>query len=532
MKGSVGSSIMSLLAPTLLQLSKSGLNQIQSHQASSDIEKCSKIEAQSKPTDPTDLTSHLNEKVSNDLQSVNVERVDKSTTEPAEIHHCNQILDGNKSDNLAVKDGSAYGHIEKVLEQLVCRVGRIEKVCLRFEENMLMPLRSMETRIERVEQKLEELVSNSQHSEFPHCLKISAPSFSWNSNFSSFHTDGGDCQPCRAPESETEEMTSVDLSNASGGITSSVNVPPLLPSLVVTAPDFSCEDDLDDDGTKSPKLSPQESIKKRSIDDVLAESLSRFLSASTGALSDPALSDSKITSDKVPVENAKVTDGSDIISDANAEGEPSRYTQVLTVIAPVFSYEENDHEDLLNNAESASVASPKFTRKIGERGKDVNPEASEDVCSKASFDFSDTSRDRLVYDQASICGIETSAVFADVDGKISDGISSGVADAENNVLESSSTCSFIVRSIDDKVQDGSNQIEPVNSMGFGKDHDFEPVSEHKTDDHHIAVAAGSGTEYVADGGPDEEILQNLSEVTNASLVDFGIPILDVKFTPY
>lgn len=528
-KGSVGSSIMSLLAPTLLQLSKSGLSQVQSRQASSDIEKCSKIEMLSKPTDPTDITSHLNEKGSNNLQSVNAERVDKSTTEPAETHLCNQILDGNKSDNLAVKDDSAYGHIEKVLEQLVSRVGRIEEVCLRFEENMLMPLRSMETRIQHVEQKLEELVNNSQHSEFPPCLKISAPSFSWNSNSSSFHNDGGDCQPCRPPESEKEEMTSVDLSNASSGITSSVNVPHLLPSLVVIAPDFSCEDDLDNDGTKSTKLSPQESIKKRSIDDVLAESLSRLLSASTGSLLDRALSDSKITSDRVPVESGKVTDGADIISDVNAEEETSRYTQVLTVIAPEFSYEESDNEDLLKYAESASVASPKFTNKIGERGKDVNPEASEDVCSKVSFDFSDTIRDKLVYDQASICGIETSAVFADVDGKISDGISSGVvADAENHVLESSSTCSFIVRSIDDKGQDGFNQIEPVNSLGLGKDRDSEPVSEHKTDD----AAAESGTEYVANGGPDEEILQNLSEVSNASLVDFGVPILDVKFTPY
>lgn len=513
-KGSVGSSIMSLLAPTLLQLSKSGPSQVQSRQASSDIETCSKIEMLSKPTDPTD-----------NLQSVNAERADKSTTEPAETHLCNQILDGNRSDNLAVKDDSAYGHIEKVLEQLVSRVGRIEELCLRFEENMLMPLRSMETRIQHVEQKLEELVNNSQHSEFPPGLKISAPSFSWNSNSSSFHNDGCDCQPCRPPESEKEEMTSLDMPNASSGITSSVNVPHLLPSLVVTAPDFSCEDDLYDDGTKSPKLSPLENIKKRSIDDVLAESLSRLLSASTGSLLDHALSDSKITSDRVPVESGKVTDGADIISDVDAEEETSRYTQVLTVIAPEFSYEENDNEDLLKYAESASDASSK----IGEIGKDVNPEASEDVCSKVSFDFSDTIRYKLVYDQASICGIETSAVFADADGKISDGISSGVgADAENHVLESSSACSFLFRSIDDKGQDGFNQIEPVNSLGLGKDRDSEPVSEHKTDD----AAAESGTEYVANGGPDEEILQNLLEVSNVSLVDFGVPILDVKFTPY
>lgn len=527
-KGSVGSSIMSLLAPTLLQFSKSGMSQIR-HQASSDLEKCNKIETQSKPTDPTDLTSHLNEKGSNDQQSVNVQRVDKSTTEPAETHLFTKSLDTNKSDNLGVKDDSAYGHIEKVLEQLMCRVGRIEEVCLRFEENMLKPLRSMETRIQHVEQKLEELVNNSQHSEFPPCLKISAPSFSWNSNSSSFHNDVRDCQSCRAPESEKEEMTSGVLSNATGGITSSVNFPHLLPSLVVTAPDFSCEDDIDVDGTKSPKISPRESKKKRSIDDVFAESLSRFLSASTGALSEherfPLYSagTSEITSGRMPVESVQVTDGVDIISDVNAEEEPSRYTQVLTVMAPEFSYEENANAELLNYAESFSVASLKFANEIGERCKDVNPEGNEDVCAKVNSDFSDTSRDSLVSDQSSICGMETY-------GKMPDGISSGVADADNQVSESSGTRNFIARSIDDKGQNGSNQLEPVNSMGFGKDRDFEPVSGPKIDDNHITVAAGSVTKYVADG-PDGEILQNLLEMSNASLVDFGIPILDVKFTP-
>lgn len=557
-KGSAGSSLMAMLVPTLLRLSKSGMNQIQGQQASSDLRKSNEIESQSKATDLTDITNHQGEKGSDYQVHLNLKSVGGFMTGQAGSQLCNQILDGGKSeDSIEKKDrksedtlgknDSSYDHIEKVLKQLMSRVARVEEICLRIEENMLKPLNSMEMRIHQVEQQLERLVNNSRCSILPPCTRISAPSFSCTSNSSSVHDEGHDYQPCRAPETEEKEMTRGDLSSAPNGISRSANVPHLLPSLVVTAPDFSCEDDLDDNGLKPLNISPRESKKKSLIDDVLAASLSGFLTASTSHLSDfkktPSCCNgtSEVIIDEVSSENVQaVARGVDVTNNINAK-EPSRYTQVLTVMAPEFTSEENVGEELLNYEEVGCIAVLNCASKISPSSNNVTLKGTGNGCSTVTSDLPHMNSASLWSGQASTPSTVASAIFAESNSQISDDVL-GSTFSESHVLERNNTCNTMVTNLDETEDSISidvcqtilefDQREPVTSLLPEQIGEFEQLPGDETDGCPISAGIVGGVTESAAAEVRTEILQNLSKSSGASLVDFGIPILDVKFNPY
>ncbi|CAI9103049.1 OLC1v1001477C1 [Oldenlandia corymbosa var. corymbosa] len=440
---------MTMLFPAILQLSKSRANKLQADEASDKMVKSIGVEDLSNATDVTDVEpripgevsvpdqqflklqdSEILERVNNlevlsevteiprdeksnaDHQYVKFQDLDKCTadrcaTESANIQIHEPNLAGNSSNDPRVTRDSPYHRIDEVLEQLVSRVSRIEEVCLRFEENMLKPINRMEMRLQRVEEQLESLVKQSDASGLPAGTRFSAPSFSCNSNSSSIHKDGSDGHSfSRKLALDKGESSSCDLLNTCEGVPDSEEPPRLFPSLVVTAPEFSCiEDDQDADGietfkrnnqdadatetfkrnnqdadgtepfegenqdvdvikpfegnnhvadvsksfTDSPKIKPRSCL----IDDVLAAALSNFLLSSRDNPSEhkrTSSSDygaSEIVGNEMSLQNAETLECSihKVTSSVSDHEDPPKYTQILTVTAPEFTSDEIDGEE-------------------------------------------------------------------------------------------------------------------------------------------------------------------------------------------
>ncbi|KAI3510841.1 hypothetical protein L1887_17978 [Cichorium endivia] len=168
---SSGSSLMTMLVPTLLGLSKS-----RSLQLSKSVEKT--LETESRPgTESTrcqvppstsdkdkvcDSTSrngfsdnNRSELVLADSNGIGI--CDSESGVGPELTQCH----GPPSNLVKDKDPNT-----PLLEQLVSRVSRIEEILLKFEEKILKPINNIETRLHHVEQQLELLTKNS-HSHFP-----------------------------------------------------------------------------------------------------------------------------------------------------------------------------------------------------------------------------------------------------------------------------------------------------------------------------------------------------------------------------
>ncbi|KAA8520236.1 hypothetical protein F0562_014492 [Nyssa sinensis] len=310
---SAGNSLMAMLVPTLLQLSKTGISRMQNKHASDTMEKQQGLEIGSITTGSTNFGNgdKQDEKCNiADQQDVKLPAVKGATAEPPQVQIPTQVLDREQKHDSVSKSDLPYGQIGRALEQLVSRVSRIEDICLRFEENMLKPISNMEGRLQRVEQQLEVLAKNSLYSVFPSGTRISAPAFSCNeSNSSSSYNDRSDYAACGAFELEKKDFSSVRLSNSLDDMSISVNATQILPSLVVTAPEFSCADaEEDNDASEPSKDSPQEKPKQAlSIEDALSAALAGFLS--TTAV------------------------------------QSSNYTRTLTVKAPEFTVGENGSDD-------------------------------------------------------------------------------------------------------------------------------------------------------------------------------------------
>ncbi|KAL5708179.1 hypothetical protein ACHQM5_019001 [Ranunculus cassubicifolius] len=238
LKSSEQSSMMSMLVPTLLQLSKTGMMKRTEEKHASNMRQELKPQEDESAGQTTGSTSHKEAQPNVPSQQVNVEPVK-----------------GPGPGN-----GSSSSRMENVLDQLLSRIGRIEAFCSNIEENMLKPICNIESRLERIEQQMELLTTRNQVSEFYPCTRISAPDFS-------------------CIESETNSLQNDEPSsplNASESVVGSQSIP----TLIVTAPEFSNQDDNDDaTGSKkdSPVYKPKPSL---SLDDSIAMALTGFMSSS------------------------------------------------------------------------------------------------------------------------------------------------------------------------------------------------------------------------------------------------------------
>ncbi|XAR63452.1 hypothetical protein NMG60_11023391 [Bertholletia excelsa] len=327
---SSGSSLMALLVPTLLQLSKTGSKQIQDKHASDTRGKGEYLGIGLRTSDSSNIASEVQQEESIAAeQDLKLLEMNVAMPEPPQFPVCAQVSDARGkgeyvevgsevsdsmniaseiqkeesiagqedlklqqmkeathgppksvcpqvSEKVQVQSNSPRDPIERVLEQLVSRVSKIEDICLRFEENMLRPISSIEARLQQVEQQVELLTRNSQYSGLP-CSRISAPAFSCTgSNSSSFCNEGCDSPACGAFELKEKDVPSGKISNPPDNVSTSVNYAKLLPSLVVTAPEFSCGEEEENGDAFVPE--EQEKTKLAlSIDNALAAALAGLL---------------------------------------------------------------------------------------------------------------------------------------------------------------------------------------------------------------------------------------------------------------
>ncbi|OVA19109.1 hypothetical protein BVC80_7895g2 [Macleaya cordata] len=218
LQNSAGSSLMSMLVPTLLQLSKS---RTQEKNASDTREDLKYQDGKFKETES--LNPEIGRTKQQEAQSsiqdegeTKLEEVAKGSADLTQLESAKHVPGTGQGPVFVTKENDqSYGCIERVLDHLVSRVGRIEAFCLRFEEKMLGPISSIETRLERLEKQVEVLNMRPQFSEFNPGTRITAPEFSCSESLSnSFHNDGNNpCTRFTAPEFSCSESLSNSLHN-------------------------------------------------------------------------------------------------------------------------------------------------------------------------------------------------------------------------------------------------------------------------------------------------------------------------------
>ncbi|XP_014494525.1 uncharacterized protein LOC106756565 [Vigna radiata var. radiata] len=177
------------------------------------------------------------------------------------------------------KGGFSLGYnVERLLEQLVSRMDRIEEICLGFQEKMVVPMSSMEVRLQRVEQQVDTLTKNLQNSALPSHCKIFSPDASCIES----DANTSDCPDYLVTrESEPDENhlhAEIQHVSSPPNRSDSGNIPTLLPGLVVTAPEFPDGED-EEDNAPGQETSSLKDKGKHTIDDALSSALANFLSS-------------------------------------------------------------------------------------------------------------------------------------------------------------------------------------------------------------------------------------------------------------
>ncbi|CAL9165503.1 uncharacterized protein LOC135671783 isoform X1 [Musa acuminata AAA Group] len=220
------------------------------------------------------------------------------------------------SKSSAQQEYKAGDRIERVLDELVSRVTRIEAFCSRFEESLLKPLSCIETRLQNLER-----LFHTAGGQFPRqgaCTRISAPEFS-----SDLENDSLNPSPASGDNDKDDTVLHdpplpVDAmlhpSLPASGVTGCVPDSRIYPGLVLKAPEFSNEDDeclkydaglasdancsqdkklcstgnkdsegIKDDVSLASDLNCSEDKKLSSFDHALASALQAFLSSKPNA---------------------------------------------------------------------------------------------------------------------------------------------------------------------------------------------------------------------------------------------------------
>ncbi|RAL49496.1 hypothetical protein DM860_012929 [Cuscuta australis] len=340
-ESSAHSSLMAMLIPTFLQLSKSTIRQTADTHSSDNRQKKGDDEPTVRRTDMHDGS----------MNGINCEQ-SSMVANGHETQPPKQLTTSDKNN--------APAEIGNVLGQLVDRVNRIEEICLRFEESMLKPISSMEVRLQRVEEQIDILAKNSQYAVLPSCKRFTAPSFSCtDSNFGSFYNDGNNQPPNLASELKMDCPDEDKLSSSTDSSSISASSPRVHPSLVIAAPEFPCGEEEEQSrelehlgmsgAAKLPsKNSPEEGNRKTiSIDDALAAALSGFLSTSAVSLSE-SNKQTVVSSSESHVEASGHLECSpngpvsinECIKDEAFVDQPSKCNQNITITAPEFTLED------------------------------------------------------------------------------------------------------------------------------------------------------------------------------------------------
>ncbi|KAI0501486.1 hypothetical protein KFK09_016431 [Dendrobium nobile] len=172
-----------------------------------------------------------------------------------------------------------YVRLEKNLDDLVSRMGKLENFCISFQESILKPLTGIEMRLQRMEEKLDAFSKAPLPSETYPSTSISRLS----AHVSSFENEGSKSSIAEADSSSHEIKASVNL------FMGSLHESEKISGLVLKAPEFPDDDDDDGDDDESnldypvdlkPNKYPKKD-KRASIDSALASALAAFVASTT-----------------------------------------------------------------------------------------------------------------------------------------------------------------------------------------------------------------------------------------------------------
>jgi len=368
---------------------------------------------------------------------------------------------------------SLGGNVERVLEQLLSRMDRIEEICLGFQEKMVVPMSSMEARLQRVEQQLDTLTKNMQKSALPSHCRISSPDASCIESDANTSDNCPDYVVTRESEPD-EKHLDAEIPCVSPHRYDSGKITQLLPGLVVTAPEFP--DGEDEEGNASgQETSSLKDKGKHTIDDALSSALANFLSSTS------------INSPK--------------------------YTKSLTFKAPEFLNEDDDDDDHGSNSEIAKNDSVCLA--VSEEFSHIQVLASSDILENGEKINSDSN-----YKPS-----EKTVQEAEEDDQlcIAKGDQEEVHVKTNSLAEFNPDTGFI-----DNSEDDNGKINGQKSDG---------LLDNQTPCCYSITEEGPSSrtkQTVATEVPVETFHENILEnvlgfSVGSSVVDFESPILDVKF---
>lgn len=471
MENSASSSLMAMFMPTLVQLSKSRTaGQVLGNHTFNSKEKQKSQEIGSKATDSISAAKNIQkggDSGSGDKQEEKVHETVKATSIPAHMEMPAQVSD------TVCKHDSPSSHIDKVLDQLVSRVSRIEDFFLRFEERMLKPINSIDARLQRVEQQLEELTKKPQYSEL-RCTRISAPEFSWHESDDNFFDNNENSVVESDVKGYTVPIPADDVADSSNNSQSHS-------SLLLTDPVSSnAEDEEENNALEAATGSANDKPKlAMSVDEALALALTGFLSSVSAS--------------------------------------PRKYIQALAIKAPDFSVEEDNTTGKRSSheVEGRRATDPPIRSNAADIAECTNESLS--TSSNISCSESEVKATKSVDDHYSEKAGEEGK-----DDSLDRGIHSMVAPSRPKVatddkknIEVSDRVNHI--SVDE-CETGNQFLESQTDDGLGL-----------TEEVAVLNSESSINEEVVKDQSDKDVLWDLRFSCASSVVDFEIPILDVKF---
>lgn len=337
---SSGNSLMAMLLPTLLQMSKtkgaSAIRTQDNHTCEASRKQNlqeSVLEATSSTNGATKSRQDGNSAIAHE-EKIELQDVNTTGVNAAQLQCPPQVsLGESKTNNLPPND-----RIKRAVDQIFSRMGRLEDLFLRFEDNLLKPINSIEARLHRVEQQLEVLTNKQKNFEPPPYSRFCAPNFSSVvSGSNSFYQSESDYPCCEEFASNIKSSHSDVHANQADDVSDSVKATHLLPSLVVTAPEFSnCDDEEENqDADRFTESSGDKPRNALTVDDALASALAGFVSS--------------------------------------ISSRPQNHIPSLSVKAPEFSNEEDTEVD--------KEASPRGKHETGTDGtKNINGSLSNEFC--------------------------------------------------------------------------------------------------------------------------------------------------------
>ncbi|XP_062115377.1 uncharacterized protein LOC133829650 [Humulus lupulus] len=526
-ENSTGNSLMTMLLPTLMQMSKTkGATRMEDKQTSEAQKKQnfgeSGSEAAHSINTATTMQREGNSSVA-DYQRVEFQDVNRASVSTAQLQSPVQVSHSVSKAGLPPND-----HVERALDQLSSRMGRIEDLFLRFEENLLKPIHSIEARLHRVEQHLEVLTNKQKDSELPTCSRFCAPNFSLvQSDSNSLNHSEIDYPRCEEVESNIKSVHSEVQTNSVNDFSDSVNATLFLPSLVVTAPEFSTCDDEESHVSETVDDSSVDKPRDRlTVDGALASALARFVSSISIQTEDhsPALS---VKAPEFPSEEDIEVDKVDLPRGQSQIG--TCETATINVVENNQSEktaEEDDEQDRHNERVEEDEASGECVNKIVYR--DMECIENGEISSETSNDIQDHSLQN-----------QTDAISSDTKDEedSSDAVTAVEIKKEKSDQDAFCSVKLTNKSDEQAYRDKEctecfHTTEDTENGEVGTDSNNSLIHDKIDNQDHSLQNPVDATvsETKEDERSEKDVLHDIVEFSHAaSVVDFETSVLDVKF---